>query len=183
MCHTHFIKWGGCNPSSLHWRRFGSSCIQLKTRVCSMTLFIPCIVCFSFLYIMHAKFHKNACVLFFIVLSMLYKAFYPWKKKSITNYTVPSFTFTSMKFHRYRSNIMQIYTLIMPIFFCCRKRDIHSVWRCQILPLWRCARPLVHTSGITFTFFAIEKMKAMGTLQDWEESHHVHTNNYNVHST
>ena len=100
-------------------------------------------------------------------------------KKTIFLYRVPFFTCTSMKFYRYRSNIMQFYTLpfelweicmfftqsiiflLMPMIFIffCRKRDIHSVWRCQILPLWRCASPLVDTSGVTFTFFAVMKMK------------------------
>ena len=47
MSHTHFTKWGGCNPSSLHWRSFGFGCIRLKTRVRSMTLSIAALSKFS----------------------------------------------------------------------------------------------------------------------------------------
>lgn len=38
MSHTQFNTWGGCNPSSLHWRSFGSDWILLRRRVCSITL-------------------------------------------------------------------------------------------------------------------------------------------------
>jgi len=50
MSHTHFTKWGGCNPSSLHSRSFGSGCIQLKRRVCSITRSIPALFSYSYFF-------------------------------------------------------------------------------------------------------------------------------------
>ena len=69
------------------------------------------------------------------------------------------------------STHFQVFT-ILPKHF--RKRDIHSIWRCQILPLWRRARPLVSTSGITFFFLAIEKMRAKHITESIRASK-VHT--------
>ena len=42
-----------------------------------------------------------------------------------------------------------------------RKRYIHFVWGCQILPLWRCACLMVNTSGVKY--FAIKKWCSYAT--------------------
>lgn len=47
-------------------------------------------------------------------------------------------------------------------FWVFRKRYIHFVWGCQILPLWRCACLMVNTSGVTY-FFAIKKWCSYAT--------------------
>lgn len=50
MYHSHICKWGGCNPSSLHWRSSGFASIRLReTVVISIYILVSCYFCTHFL--------------------------------------------------------------------------------------------------------------------------------------
>lgn len=46
MKHSHFLKWGGCDPSSFHWRSYGFGSTQLQERV--LTMFPLIVLPFTF---------------------------------------------------------------------------------------------------------------------------------------
>lgn len=171
MSHTLFSKWGGCTPSSLLWRSCGFVSIQLRRKVSSFTdhSLPPCIfpnfsmqncTCLAPNQWTHPAFPSIFCLshnLNLFALKLLCEHAHTQQKHIFSFMHIP-LLFCFLPFSSLPLDVHNIYTILNHLaFFCSRKRDIHSVWGCKILPLWGCACPVVNTSGGTYTFFAIKK--------------------------